>query len=132
MAKDTFGRKDKKYALIKLNERQGDLEPTDVPVNFNGNAMLLKRNEFVPVPSGVIEILDNATRPVTDSPKSGKSGDVVISKRKIVAYAKRFPFQFISWLSSDEYVYLKEIAKQRSITEKEANDVVYGASEKAA
>ena len=129
MAKESkIERRDQRYALIMISEKQSDIEPTDVPVNLNGVQMVLKRNEFIPVQVGVVEILKNATRPVTDTVKPGPNG-VVVQRRKIVGFAPRFPFQFISWLAQDEYDRLKDIARKRSITQKEADDVVYGRSE---
>ena len=125
MGKDAVksDRRDKEFAVIRIQERSSEIEPVDVFVNFNGTRMVIKRDEYVPVPSGVIDILRNATKPVF-APVS-ESG-IMISKRKAVSHAQRFPFELTSFLSEPEYTYLKGIASKRSLTEKEVYDVIDG------
>lgn len=115
----------KEFAVIRLQGRSDKLEPELVPVTVNGERIRLKRSEFVPVKAGVVEALRNAKRPMAENGAEG-AGGTTIRKKKIAGFIQRFPMEIVGWVNKDQYEYLRDIAKVRSITEVECYGVIDG------
>ena len=123
-------RKEQNYAVIRLQDATNDVEPDMVPVNVNGDRIRIKRGEYVPVTAAVVSALRNAVRPVS-KPVKGSSPDGMVRKRKESGFVQRFPFEMLGWVNQEEYMYLRSVARARSITEQELYQVMESGVPKA-
>lgn len=116
----------REFAIIKFPGKTRKHDPDKISVRVQGERILMKRNEFIPVQVKFIHALRNATEPVVEDEDS--SGDAIdaVRRRKVVDHAPRFPFELVGWILKKDYDKFRRIALKRSITQKEVDKVIYG------
>lgn len=102
----------REYFLVRISAKRYDFEQDNVFVGINGEApYMLKRGVAVPVPGEVLESLRHAQHPIYTQ-KPGED-------RKVVGMMERFPFEVVARLTPETYQELREISKERELTDLE-------------
>jgi len=99
------------FDLIRVEPRRSPEEPRDVVVKINGYKWNMQREEILPVPRNVVEVLKSASYKKFDHSNvtDGRPAEYTIT---------RFPFTILERdISSDAFEALREIARERSITQ---------------
>jgi len=111
----------KEFAVIRFPGKTRKQDPDEIHVGVNGKKYRMQRNEYLPVPKEVIDVLRNAIEPVAE-PDSANG--INMRRRKVVTFTPRFPFELLGWIGKSDYVALRDIAKTRTITEDELYEVL--------
>lgn len=103
------------YDLIRIESKRSDEEMDVVAVQVNGYKFAMQREQLIPVPSYVVEVLQNARTKKFDH-------KTVIDGRPREYYLTRFPFSVIyTDIKVDAYEALRGIAQKRPITQEDVD-----------
>lgn len=106
-----------KYHVIKIHGKRYETEQTVVSVNVNGKQFNMQRQQLIPVPDYVAEVLKNAQYPNFKT-EPGHT-------RKTEGYIQRYPFEVVYRnISREVYGKLKTLAKSRELTETEIEELL--------
>jgi len=123
---DEIKPQEERYHVIKFHGKRYEHETNLVTVCINGNRRVMRREELIPVPQEVVEVLDEARYPQfrTPTPEELLEG----KKEKISGYIDRFPYEKIfKDIPKDIYIALRKKALDpiaKPITEKEIQDML--------
>ena len=100
------------FALIRCSQRGSKLESNIVSVGLNGRPFNIERGKLVPVPMGVVGVLENAVQPVySDDEADPESG-----RKKFIGMAPRYTFTIEKKFDEETYEKLRTIALKRDLT----------------
>lgn len=98
------------FDIIRIESKRDLSEPTDVPVSTDRYKYILQREEIIPVPREIRNVLGDAIITIP----SGQTEDGRVQMRHITRFPFTVLYQDIGRPAFDE---LRDIAKERSITQ---------------
>lgn len=120
------------YHVIKISAKRYETEQENVHVVSSAGKrdydFRMRREELIPVPDGICEVLDQARHPQYRMPTSEELLEG--KKEKIVGYVQRYPYEKVFRdIPKEVYMILKKRAsdpKAKPITEKEIQEMLKG------